>query len=277
MSKPLLPDGLWQEIEPLLPPLKPRRFRFPGRKPLERRKVLTGIVFVLKTGMSWDDLPPDLGLGCGRTCHDYLQQLQQAKVWEQLHTRLLSRLNQANRLDWNLAIVDSISAKAPLGGAETGPNPTDRRKLGSKLHLLTDDQGIPVVVILSSANTPDINCLLPLVVNVPPVRGKPGPARRRFDQVLGDRGYDSEPARQLLRWLGITPILAHRRTEHGSGLGIFRWVIERTNSWLHGFRKLRFVTEKTNPTKYAFFDLAMALICFRFLDLPEPQPVSSLC
>ena len=62
MSKPLLPDGLWQEIEPLLPPPKPRRFRFPGRKPLERRKVLTGIVFVLKTGMAWDDLPPDLGL-----------------------------------------------------------------------------------------------------------------------------------------------------------------------------------------------------------------------
>src|SRR6185369_4138476 len=113
MSKPLLPDGLWQEIEPLLPPPNPRRFRFPGRKPLARRKVLTGIVFVLKTGMSWDDLPPDLGLGCGRTCHDYLQKLQEAGVWEQLHTRLLSQLNQVDGLDWNLGIVDSISASTP--------------------------------------------------------------------------------------------------------------------------------------------------------------------
>ena len=79
MSKPLLPDGLWQEIKPLLPPPKPRRFRFPGRKPLERRKVLTGIIFVLKTGMAWDDLPPDLGLGCGRTCHDYFQNSKKRK------------------------------------------------------------------------------------------------------------------------------------------------------------------------------------------------------
>jgi len=265
MSKPLLPDGLWQEIEPLLPPPKPRRFRFPGRKPLERRKVLTGIIFVLKTGMAWDDLPPDLGLGCGRTCHDYLQNLQKAKVWEQLHTRLLSQLNHAGYLDWNLGIVDSTSAKAPLGGAETGPNPTDRRKLGSKLHVLTDAQGIPVVVLLSSANTPDINCLLPLVVNVPPVRGKPGPARRRFDQVLGDRGYDSELHRMLLRWLGIIPILGRRRTEHGSGLGILRWVIERTNSWLHGFGRLRRRLDKLPELQMAFAHLACAFICWRIL------------
>ena len=265
MSKPLLPDGLWQEIEPLLPPPKPRHFRFPGRKPLDRRKVLTGIVFVLKTGIAWDYLSPELGLGCGRTCHDYLQKLQEAGVWEQLHTRLLSQLNHAGRLDWSLGIVDSTSAKAPLGGAETGPNPTDRRKLGSKLHVLTDDQGIPVVVVLSSANTPDINRLLPLVVNVPPVRGKPGPARRRFDYVLGDRGYDSEPHRKLLRWLGIIPIFGRRRTDHGSGLGIFRWVIERTNSWLHGFGRLRRRLDKLPELQMAFAHLGCAVICWRFL------------
>ena len=125
MSKPLLPDGLWQEIEPLLPPPKPRRFRFPGRKPLARRKVLTGIVFVLKTGMSWDDLPPDLGLGCGRTCHDYLQTLQKAGLWEQLHTRLLRRLNQADCLDWNgrnrhSATQPDYRPSLPIPGTDTG-------------------------------------------------------------------------------------------------------------------------------------------------------------
>ena len=77
MIKSLLPDGLWQELDPLLPPPKPRRFRFPGRKQLDRRKVLTGILFVLKTGISWDDLPAELGLGCGRTCRDYLKKLQE--------------------------------------------------------------------------------------------------------------------------------------------------------------------------------------------------------
>jgi transposase len=265
MTRVLLPDELWQEIEPLLPEPKPRRFRFPGRKPLDRRKVLTGILFVLKTGIAWDDLAPDLGLGCGRTCHDYLQELQQAGVWQRLHTRILSLLNKADQIDWGLGIVDSTSAKAPLGGAETGPNPTDRRKLGSKLHVLTDGQGLPVAVVLSAANTPDINRLLPLVVNVPPVGGKPGPARRRFDRVLGDRGYDSEPHRKLLRWLGIVPLFARRRTEHGSGLGILRWVIERTNSWLHGFGRIRRRLDKLPELQMAFVLLACAIICWRFL------------
>jgi len=265
MSKPLLPDGLWQEIEPLLPPLKSRRFRFPGRKPLDRRKVLTGIVFVLKTGISWDDLPSELGLGCGRTCHDYLQKLQKAGVWEKLHVRLLSQLNRAGSLDWNLGIVDSTSAKAPLGGAETGPNPTDRRKMGSKLHVLTDANGIPMTVVLSSANTPDINRLVPLVVSVPAVGGKPGPARCRFNHILGDRGYDSEPHRRLLRWLGIIPILARRRTAHDSGLGILRWVIERTNSWLHSFGRLRRRLDKLPELQMAFAHLACAFICWRTL------------
>lgn len=265
MSKPLLPDGLWQEIEPLLPPPSPRRFRFAGRKPLDRRKVITGIIFVLKTGIAWSDLPAELGLGCGRTCHDYFQKLQATGVWERLHVGFLSQLNRAGCLDWNLGIVDSTSAKAPLGGADTGPNPTDRRKSGSKLHVLTDGQGIPVVVILSSANTPDINRLLPLVVNVPPVRGKPGPARRRFKYVLGDRGYDSEPHRQILRWLGIRPVLARRRTEHGSGLGVLRWVIERTNSWLHSFGRLRRRLDKLPELQMAFAHLGCAIICWRFL------------
>jgi transposase len=265
MSRALLPDELWQEIEPLLPSPKPRRFRFPGRKPLDRRKVLTGILLVLKTGMAWDDLPPDLGLGCGRTCHDYLQQLQEAGVWSRLHAHILSLLNQAGQLDWELGIVDSTSVKAPLGGAETGPNPTDRRKSGSKHHVLTDAHGIPMSVVLSAANTPDINRLLPLVVTMPPVGGKPGPPRRRFDFLLGDLAYDSEPHRRLLRWLGIIPLFGHRRTFHGSGLGILRWVIERTNSWLHSFGRVRRRLDKLPEIQMAFVHLACVLIGWRFL------------
>ncbi len=66
--KTFVTDALWERIEPLLPPPPPRRFRFPGRKPLEPRQILTGILFVLKTGMAWDDLPAELGCGCGKTC-----------------------------------------------------------------------------------------------------------------------------------------------------------------------------------------------------------------
>src|ERR1700693_1983805 len=77
IMKPLVTDALWERIETLLPPPPQRRFRFPGRKPLEYRKVLTGILFVLKTGMAWDDLPAALGCGCGKTCHHYL------RLWDQ--------------------------------------------------------------------------------------------------------------------------------------------------------------------------------------------------
>ncbi len=77
MAKPLVSDALWQRIEPLIPKPPRRRFRFPGRKPLDARRVLTGIVFVLKTGIDWDDLPAELGWGGGKTCKAYLKARRQ--------------------------------------------------------------------------------------------------------------------------------------------------------------------------------------------------------
>ncbi len=68
MAKPLLPPGLRERIEPLLPPPKPRRRRLPGRKPLDDRQCLIGILFVLKAGIPWEDLPPEMGCGSGMTC-----------------------------------------------------------------------------------------------------------------------------------------------------------------------------------------------------------------
>ncbi len=142
--KSLVTDALWERLQSLLPPPPPRRFRFPGRKPLDYRKILTGILFVLKTGMAWDDLPAELGCGCGKTCRHYLQLWHQAGVWRQLHAVLLAELNEADQIDWERALIDASFAKAPEGGEDTGPNPTDRGKSGSKHHVLTDAQGIPL-------------------------------------------------------------------------------------------------------------------------------------
>ncbi len=108
-------------------------------------------------------------------------------------------------------------------GGKTGPNPTDRRKLGSKHHVITDAKGIPLAAILTGANRHDVTQLLPLVAAIPPVRGKPGRPRRRPGRVQGDRAYGSEPHRKVLRSLGIVPVLAQRLTGHGSGLGVHRW------------------------------------------------------
>ncbi len=263
--KPLVSEVLWQRLQPLLPPPPPRRFRFPGRKPLDSRKILTGILFVLKTGIAWDDLPAELGCGCGKTCRHYLRLWHQAGVWRKLHAVLLAELHGADQIDGERALIDAPFAKAPEGGEETGPNPTDRSRSGSKPHVMTDARGIPLAATVTAANVPEVTRVFQVLADRPPVGGKPGPKRQKPDRLQGDRGYDAEPVRQGLRGLGITPVLAARSTEHGSGLGVFRWFVERTISWLHAFGRLRRRLDRLAEIQEAFLHLACALICLRFL------------
>ena len=121
--KPLVTDELWEHVQPLLPPRPPRRFRFPGRKPLDYRKILTGILFVLKTGIAWDDLPAELGCGCGTTCRRYLRRWHQAGVWQELHALPLAELHGADQIDWRRALIDASFAQAPLGARTRAPTP----------------------------------------------------------------------------------------------------------------------------------------------------------
>ena len=261
--KPLVTDALWERLQHLLPAPPQRRFRFPGRKPLDYRKVLTGILFVLKTGMAWDDLPAELGCGCGKTCRHYLQLWHSCGVWRHLHAILLAELNEADQIDWERALIDASFAKAPEGGEDTGPNPTDRGKSGSKHHVLTDAHGIPLTATVTAANVPEVTQIFRVLADMPAVGGKPGPSRQKSDRLQGDRGYDSEPARQLLRWLGITPILPKRSSEEG-GLGKLRWFVERTISWLHSFGRLRRRLDRLTEIQEAFLRLVLP-ICLNFL------------
>jgi transposase len=107
-------DGLWERIEPLLP-RKPRRFRYPGRRPLDDRVVLQGILFVLHTGIGWEHLPQELGFGCGMTAWRRLRAWQRAGVWERLHERLLAELHAGERLEWSRAVADSSYLQAKKG------------------------------------------------------------------------------------------------------------------------------------------------------------------
>lgn len=101
MAKPLVDDDLWRLNAPLLPPPNPRRTHHPGRKPLDDRAVFTGILFVLKTGIPWEDLPQEMGCGCGMTCWRRLRDWQAAGVWEKIHRALLDRLRAAkSRRAW---------------------------------------------------------------------------------------------------------------------------------------------------------------------------------
>jgi transposase len=151
------------------------------------------------------------------------------------------------------------------GGSKTGPSPVDRARPGSKQHLLVDASGIPLAWSLTGSNRNDIEQLLPLVQAVPAVRGSVGRPRRRPDALIADRGYDSDRHRRLLRERRITPLIARRQTEHGSGLGRYRWVVERTFAWLHNFKRLLVRYERRAEMHEAFLALGCCLVCFRRL------------
>lgn len=137
--------------------------------------------------------------------------------------------------------------------------------------MITDATGIPLAVTLTGGNRNDVTQLVPLLEAVPSVRGKRGRPRRRPDVVLGDRGYDHDKYRRLVWELGGKPVIARRGTEHGSGLGTRRWVVERAFAHLHWFRRLRIRWEIRNDVHEAFLKLACCIICRRRLTKLMPQ------
>lgn len=121
MSKPLVSNELWAVVAPLLPsePPKPKG----GRPRLSDRAALTGIVFVLRSGIPWEMLPQEMGCGSGMTCWRRLRDWQRAGVWERLHQELLRRLQAADKLDWSRASLDSASVAAKRGAKRLAPIP----------------------------------------------------------------------------------------------------------------------------------------------------------
>ena len=141
----------------------------------------------------------------------------------------------------------------------------DRRKPGSKHHIVVDARGTPLAATVTAANDHDVTQLLPLVDSIPPIKGKVGAPLRKPVRVLGDRGYDSEPHRIKLKLRGIRPLIARRREGHGSGLGVFRYIVEQTIGLLHQFRRLKMRYDKRDDIHEAFVVIAEAVICWRRL------------
>ena len=259
-------DDLWQAIQPLLPPEPNRRHGGPPR--VSHRAALGGILFILRHGLRWCDLPLELGYGSGVTCWRRLRQWHALGIWTMLHQVILNWLGEVDGVDWSRASVDSVSVRAKRGGEHTGPNPTDRGKAGSKFHFLVDRQGVPLAVQLTAANVHDAKLLEPLVDAVQPIRrpiGEPGRPRKRPAKLHADKAYDFGSARRALRERGITPRIARRGVESSERLGRVRWVVERTQAWVVAFRKLAVRYDRHAASVLAFLHLACALICLRFL------------
>ncbi|MFD8941328.1 IS5 family transposase [Streptomyces californicus] len=255
----MVDDDLWALIEPLLPPWPERS---PGPRPVSDRLCLQGILFVLHNDVAWQLLPLELGFGSGQTCWRRLDRWQKAGVFDQLHQLLLAELNAAGELDWSRACVDGSHVRAKKGGADTGPSPVDRRKTGSKHHLICDGRGTPLKVITTAANVNDVTRTLALVDGIPPVAGRP---RRRPDALLGDKGYDSNPNRDALRKRRILPVISRKGCPNIKGMGKLRYVVEQTFALLHHFKRLAVRWERRTELHDAFVSLACSLICWRRL------------
>ena len=197
MAKPLVSDELWRLVEPLIPKVE-RRYRFPGRRRVDDRSVLTGIVFVLQTGSG------------GSTCRrrwavgrdDVLAAAEGVAGGGRLAAaaRGSAREAERSRPDRLVAGGDRQLARARRwGGEKTCQSPVDRARRGSKHHTVTCGRGIPLALSLTAGNHNDILQLLPLIDAIPAVRGKRGRPRRRPDRLLGDSAYRSRRHRQELR------------------------------------------------------------------------------
>jgi transposase len=263
MATAWMPEGFFELVNHHLPPEQPVGPKG-GRPRICHRAALKVIWFVLVSGCRWEDVPREMGCS-GRTAHRRLRDWEELGIWAHLHVDLLRLLRQADKLDPSVAIVDSVIVRAFGGGEQTGPSPVDRRKPGTKHTVLVDRHGVPLNIRTARANASDHTQIIPSIMKFPKVGGKPGRPQELPDEVYADRGYDSEAARELLRFLGIEPKIAKRHTPHGSGLGRIRWVVERTISWLKGLRRMRVRYDRLSVIQNAWNTVAACVICFRLL------------
>ena len=170
-------------------------------------------------------------------------------MWVALHALLLAELHHADKLDWSRAPPSIPPTCAPSTAAtKRARTPRTEAKRAASITVITDAKGPPLAAIVTGANRNDVTQALPLIDAIAPVGGKPGRPRRRPKKAYADRAYDSQKLRAERRARGITPKIARRRTAHGSGLGIYRYVAEQVQAWLHGFQRLRTPATSAPPS-----------------------------
>nr|WP_274521326.1 IS5 family transposase [Rhodococcus pyridinivorans] len=166
-------------------------------------------------------------------------------------------------------LVHRHPRRRPRTGEKRGisdrSQPVDRGKNDSKIHILSDADGIPLVTAVNSANTHDSVMLQPMVTAIPAVRSHHGPRRRKPGRVRADKGYDYPVHRRWLRTRGIVPRIARRGVDSSERLGRDRWKIERTLAWRTGYHRLTIRYERHGEHFAGFLQLAAVLTCFKKL------------
>ena len=250
-----LSDTQWAILAPLIP-IPPRRFDGRGRPWKDPREVLGGILWVLRTGARWKDLPRSYPPY--QTCHRRFQQWVRQGVLEQVLHTLASTLLEQGRIDLSEAFIDGTFVPAKRGGPAVGPT---KRGKGTKIMTVVDRSGLPIALHVDSASPHEVT-LVEDTLAASFVGELP-------ERLIGDRAYDSDKLDETLRAGGVEMIAPHRtgrrKTQDGRKLRRYRrrWKVERFFAWLFNFRRLVVRYEYHSENFLGLVHLARLLILLR--------------
>lgn len=263
-------DELWNLVSHFLE--KYKRKKSGGKKPIELRTILNGVIYLMRTGCQWECIPACYG--SKSAIHEHFQKWVADGVYHKIFQTLLKKYDEDIGIEWEWQSMDGFLVQAPvrgqtvcLGEEALGRNPTDRGRSGCKGHVHVDANGIPVGVIVEGANVHDSR-LVSSTLAADAVE-RPKPTEKSPQHICLDKGYDYkrvdlELAEHSLR--NHTRRIGEEKLEDGEKKHpARRWVVERSNAWLKGFRAVRTRYFCQAQNYLAIIHLACAIIIFRKL------------
>jgi putative transposase len=254
-------DDLWKKLKPILDQFDPPNIV--GRRRIDARAALNAIIFRLRSGCQWNQLPaqfPD-----DSSVHRTFQRWELNGVLDQVWAALVKECEEFGGVDWQWQSADAAMAKARFGGDETGANPTDRAKPGSKRSLLVEADGGPLAAIIGGANVHDCKLLEATLEAI--IVERPSPQKVEQHLCL-DKGYDNPTGRNAvekhqyiphIRRIGEEKLDVQQQKRHPAR----RWVVERTLGWLSKCRAILVRYDKKACNYLGFIKLACALLWYR--------------
>jgi putative transposase len=262
-----MPGKLWKLLKKHLP--KEPKVRGPGRPRVNNRDVIDGIWHVLWTGCQWKSIEKEWFKASSSVLHERFQTWQSQGLFERLFKKMVRFYARECKIGWKWQSVDSMMSPAPLGGTKTGKNPTDRGKLGSKIHLLVDEYGAPIAIFITGANEHDKWSADDLIVHI--VAKRPN-CEQHF---CADKGYDYEDVHVFVGLKNYIEHIKHRRRRNEpkdacpipgeKSYPARRWVVERTFSWLSKRRSVATRWCKKSQNWLAFVHMACSQILLNII------------
>jgi putative transposase len=258
-----IPDELWERIEPILERRYPRART--GRPRADLRLVLDGIVYRLRSGVQWNQLPR--AFGADSTVHGWFQRFVKDGVLQEIWAELVRECEGLGAVSWEWQAADGVMGKSRFGGDKRGPNPTDRAKSGTKKSVIVEQRGGPLGVAIDGANVHDTKLLEQTIDAV--VVERPDP-ERVIQNLCLDRAYDNPTGEAAcagagyvshIRRIGEEKLDARNQKTHPAR----RWVVERTIAWLQKCRAILIRYDKKAINYLGLIQLACALLWTRRL------------